>query len=80
LSKLGIPCHTHRFKQLNSKYIYRISYRNAKKANPKKGFAQTEKRYHKNFEALIFTFSLQVFKVQMIKRQSQMALPSLIYI
>jgi hypothetical protein len=27
-------CQNHRFKHLNFDYIYRISYKNAKKANP----------------------------------------------
>jgi hypothetical protein len=34
--KLVISCHTHKFKHLNFNYIYRICYKNAKKANPLK--------------------------------------------
>ncbi len=42
-----ISCHKHRSKHLNFHYIYPISYKIAKKANPEKGFAQIEKRYHR---------------------------------
>ena len=34
--ELGISCHKHRFKHFNFHYIYLISYKNAKKANPVK--------------------------------------------
>jgi hypothetical protein len=40
--------------------MYRISYGNAIRANPKKGSALIEKRYHMEFKALIFTFPLQL--------------------
>jgi len=36
LSKLVLSGHKHRFKHFNFRYIYLISYRNAKKANPVK--------------------------------------------
>jgi len=41
LNKLGLPklvlsCHKHRFKHLNFRYIYLISYKIAKKASPVK--------------------------------------------
>ena len=35
-SKVVISCHKHRSKHLNFNYIYRISYKNAKKASPEK--------------------------------------------
>jgi hypothetical protein len=38
-SKPAITYQNHRFKHLNFNYIYPISYKNAKKANPEKGFA-----------------------------------------
>ena len=41
-----IPCQNHRFKHLNFQYIYLISYKIAKKANQRNGFALFEKRYH----------------------------------
>ena len=44
-----ISCQDLRFKHLNFLYIYPISYKIAKKANPEKRFAQIEKRYHTNF-------------------------------
>jgi hypothetical protein len=38
----------HRFKHLNCQYIYRISYRNAKKANPgEMDLPLLKKRYHR---------------------------------
>ena len=41
-----LSCHKYRFKHLNLQYIYPISYKIAKKANPEKGFSQIEIRYH----------------------------------
>ena len=60
LQKLHVSCHKNNPKSVGADYIYRISYKIAKKANSEKGFSQIEKRYHKYFEALIFTFSLQI--------------------
>jgi len=34
-------------KSVRADYIYRICYKNAKKANPENGFALIEKRYHR---------------------------------
>jgi hypothetical protein len=41
--KVQIPCHKDNQKLINSDYIYRISYRNAKKANPMKWICPIEK-------------------------------------
>ena len=41
-----ISCQNHRFKHLNFSYIYPISYKNAKKANPAKWICPIQKRYH----------------------------------
>jgi hypothetical protein len=38
-SKFNVYSSNDRFKHLDSQYIYLISYRNAKKANPANGFA-----------------------------------------
>jgi hypothetical protein len=59
-----ISCHKDNQRLIIFNYIYRISYKNAKKANLEKGFTQIEKRYHTNFETLIFTFSLQNSQVR----------------
>jgi hypothetical protein len=52
--KFQMPCHTHKLKPILTDYIYP----QIKKANPEKGFTLMKKRYHKKFEALIFTFLL----------------------
>jgi len=36
MCRVQIPCQYNRFKHLNFNYIYRICYKNAKKANPRK--------------------------------------------
>ena len=36
VSKLVISCQNNKFRSIDSDYIYRISYKNAKKANPRK--------------------------------------------
>ena len=41
-SKLVLSCHKHKFKHLNSRYIYLISYKIAKKANPWKTICPIE--------------------------------------
>jgi len=61
---LGISCHNDNPRLINSDYIYPISYKNAKRQTRRNGFAFIEKRYHKNFEALIFTLSLEISKGQ----------------
>jgi len=50
--KVEISWHKRRFKHLNFHYIYRISYRNAKKAIPLKQICLLGKRYHNNFKTL----------------------------
>jgi len=43
ISKLQIPCQNNKFRSIDSDYIYRISYKNAKKANPVKWICPIEK-------------------------------------
>jgi len=46
LVKPVISCHYNKSKNGNFNYIYPISYKIAKKANPQNGSALIEKRYH----------------------------------
>ena len=49
--ELQIACQNHRSKRLNFHYRYPISYKNAKKANPEKGFT-LDKSMHQINEKL----------------------------
>ncbi len=55
--------HNQRSKHLNFHYIYRISYRNAKKANLANGFALLKNDITRLLNALIFTCSLQMYDI-----------------
>jgi len=43
---VALSCQKHKSKHLDFKYIYPISYKNAKRQTPEKGSALIEKRYH----------------------------------
>ncbi len=57
-----ISCHTHRFEHIKLQYIYRICYKNAKKANPRKRICPYDMRKHNVFEIMSSFDQLQIAK------------------
>jgi len=62
-SRFKIPCQKCRFNQFHLKCIYRIFYKNAKKAKPKNEICLSDIRKHNVFKIISSLDKLQISKV-----------------